>query len=217
MKPKHVDVELTNGTMATVSVFDIEAMILSLLHDENLMSPENLAPGYDLHTGKATAPSTHYGEIHTGDAWEPARKYFCGDYSQNMPIGLVIFGDKSHFDLHGSLATTPICFTLTCFNQEARNQAKFWRPMGYIPNLEHAKIDDQKSVDKLIDEHRCISACLQPLIKVTKAGGIATKVKGKAVICKVWIHFIIGDTAGLNKWVGHYGSGGQMKCPYRDC
>ena len=72
MKPKHVDVELTNGTMATVSVFDIEAMILSLLHDENLMSPENLAPGYDLHTGKRTAPNTHHGEIHTGDAWEPA-------------------------------------------------------------------------------------------------------------------------------------------------
>ena len=37
MKPKHVTVTLEDGTKTTVSLFDIEFMILSLLSDESLM------------------------------------------------------------------------------------------------------------------------------------------------------------------------------------
>ena len=55
---------------------------------------------------------------------------------ENMPIALITFGDKSHFDLHDALATTPISFTLSCFNEQARNRGEFWKPIGYIPNLE---------------------------------------------------------------------------------
>ena len=45
LKPKHIDVTLSNGSRATVSLFDIEYMILSLLTDKSLMKDENLAPG----------------------------------------------------------------------------------------------------------------------------------------------------------------------------
>ena len=125
---------MSNGTKATVSVFDLEAMVLSLLQDESLMKPENLAEGYDLHTGKCDETS-YYGEVHTGDAWEIARAFYCGEASQNMPVALILFIDKSHLDLHGALATTPICFTLSCFNSNARNRVDFWRPLAYLPNL----------------------------------------------------------------------------------
>ncbi len=40
---------------------------------------------------------------------------------------------------------------------------------------------------------------------------------GKSVVCKVWIHYIVGDTSGNNRLVGHYNSSGKLKCPYRDC
>ena len=227
MRPEDVPVKLASGAEATVAVFNLEKMILSLLHDESLMKPENLAEGYDIFTGKSTQPETHYGEIHTGDAWEEARKHFCGDdpNSQFMPIALIIFGDKSHSDLHGVLSTTPICFTLSCFNETARNSVDFWRPMAYIPNLNYGKLSgkDKTSEDEinpttsLEDEHACILASLQSLIQLTKEGGIATKIKGRAVICKVWIHFIIGDIEGNNKWLGHYGNNGKTAHPYRDC
>jgi hypothetical protein len=76
---------------------------------------------------KVTTKDDHYGEIHTGDAWEPAQQQFCGDDKPiNMLIALVIFADKSHLDLRGSLSTLPIIFTLSCFNQESRNKDKFW-------------------------------------------------------------------------------------------
>jgi hypothetical protein len=51
-----------------------------------------------------------YSEIHTGNAWLPARDKVCNlnDYRDNIPVGLIVFGDKSHTDLHGALALTPI-------------------------------------------------------------------------------------------------------------
>ena len=57
-----------------------------------------------------------------------------------MPIGLVVFGKKSYFDTHGALATTPLSFTLSIFNQEARNSAKFWRPIAYMLNRDQDNV-----------------------------------------------------------------------------
>ena len=49
-----------------------------------------------------------------------------------MPVALIVFGDKSHTDLHGMLALTPVIFTLTLFNQSAQNNqnhaiSRLWR------------------------------------------------------------------------------------------
>ena len=122
LKPKHVNVTLSDGTDATVSLFDIKNMILSLSSDESLMKDENLAPGYDIFTGDVDDNHLHnqnYGEIHTGDAWSEARNHYCGIKGKYMPIVLIIFGDKTHTDLHSSLIVTPIIFTLTLFNKAA--------------------------------------------------------------------------------------------------
>jgi hypothetical protein len=53
LKPQDVDVNLTFGGQATISVFDLEAMIMSLLTDPTLMQPKNIAHGYDLFTSKS--------------------------------------------------------------------------------------------------------------------------------------------------------------------
>ena len=54
-----MNVTLSDGTDATVSLFDIEHMILSLLSDESLMKDENLAPGYDIFTGDVDENHPH--------------------------------------------------------------------------------------------------------------------------------------------------------------
>jgi hypothetical protein len=101
-----------------------------------------------------------------------------------MPIALILFVDKSHFDLHGSLATAPMIFTLSCFNERARNDVRFWRPISYIPNLGFGKLsttpDDneetahERSRASVQDEHNCIiAASLQSLRKIVRRGGIA--------------------------------------------
>ena len=227
LKHKDISVPLELGGYAVTPVFDLEAQIMSLLLDESLMHPDNLAEGYDIFTGKATGPCLHYGEIHTGDAWEPARKYFCGDnYPNNLPVALVVFADESHFDQKGTLKTMPMMFTLSLFNQKARNDVRFWRIMGYIPNLGYGATtkEDQRPINtktpathKLQNEHNCIAAILEPLVQISKRGGIRMTVKGYPVTAKVWIHFFIGDTSGNNRWLGHFNSGANIQRPYRDC
>ncbi len=113
------------------------------------MQPKNIAHGYDLFTGKCEGNNTddRYGEIHTGDAWEPARQQFRGnDNPINMPIALVIFADKSHLDLHISLSTLPIIFTLSCFNQESRNKENFWQPLTFLLNLSYGTLSTKGMV-----------------------------------------------------------------------
>jgi hypothetical protein len=76
LKHKDVVVPGAKDGSNSVTVFSLEAMILSLLLDDSIMHPDNIAEGYDLLTGKSTGPNDHYGEIHTGDAWEPAVHHY---------------------------------------------------------------------------------------------------------------------------------------------
>jgi hypothetical protein len=92
------------------------------------MNKKNFAEGYNLLIGKVDnhPANNKYGEVHTGNAWLPARDRYCQNKT-DMPVGFIVFGDKSHTDLHGALSLTPIIFTLTLINCAARNDSKFWR------------------------------------------------------------------------------------------
>jgi hypothetical protein len=94
----------------TVPVFDTKEMIISLLTDPLLMTDSNLAKGYNLLTGEVDMNNpcnSKYGKVHTGDAWLPTRNRYCtGTKQQTMPVALIVFGDKSHTDLHGTLSHT---------------------------------------------------------------------------------------------------------------
>jgi len=221
-QPIHGNVTLCNNTAVTVPVFDAQAMILSLLHNPMIMKQENLAPGYDIFTGAVDDSECNnvYGEIHTGDRWAPALTRHCGIDGYYMPVALVIFGDKSHTDLHGLLSVEPVSFTLSLFNQSARNLPEFWWLLGYIPNLTAGmgEANRTSAEDKVQNVHRCLSFVLKSLRDIRRRGGIRTVVMGREVHIKVWIHFIIGDTEGNNKWLGHYpGNNAGTKRPYHDC
>ncbi len=222
LKPEHIDVTLSDGSVATMSLFDLEFMILSLLTDESLMQPCNFAEGYDIFTGEVddSHPSNeNYGEIHTGDSWKPALERFCGKEGKYMPISIIVFGDKTHTDLHGALSVTPIIFSLSLFNRTARNNPKFWRPLAYLPNLSYGKgkADGTEPVDKIQNEHKCLALSFKSLMELHKKGGFKAKILGKLVHCKIWIHYFIGDTEGNNRWLGHYNGGNMLAMPYRDC
>jgi hypothetical protein len=110
-------VRLHNNTLVTVPGFDTKHMIISLLTDPSVMNKKNFAEGYNVLTGEVEnhPANNKYGEVHTGDAWLPARDR----YRQNktdMPVGLIAFGDKSHTDLHRALSINPIIFMLTLFD-----------------------------------------------------------------------------------------------------
>jgi hypothetical protein len=139
LQPKHTKVKMHDGSVVTVPVFDAKLMILDILLNPICMQESNFAPGYNVFTGdvdKNHDENKKYSEIHIGNVWLPAGDKFCNpnNNGDNMPVGLIVFGDKSHTDLHSVLALTTIIFTLTMFNCASRNNTNFWRPLGYIPN-----------------------------------------------------------------------------------
>ncbi len=83
------------------------------------MTDTNFAEGYNILIGEVDINNpcnSNYGEVYTGDAWLPARNRYCILTKwPTMPIASIVFGDKSHTDLHGTLSLTPIIFTLTLF------------------------------------------------------------------------------------------------------
>jgi hypothetical protein len=76
LQPTNVNVRLHDNSRVTVPIFNVKQMIISLLTDKSLMNESNFTEGYNVLTGKVDKnhPSnSKYGEIHTGDAWLPAR------------------------------------------------------------------------------------------------------------------------------------------------
>jgi hypothetical protein len=85
------------------------------------MTESNFAEGYNVLTvneDMMNSSNQKYGEVHTGEAWLSARNKYCGENKgkTNMPVALILFGGKSHTDLHGALLLTPIIFTMNLFN-----------------------------------------------------------------------------------------------------
>ena len=218
LKPDLRRIKLTDDSEATVPVFDVKAMLLKFLNDPSKMNPENIAPNFDIFTGKPIEPSSELGEIHTGSAWEIARENYCGADEDALAMGLVVFYDKTHSDCFGSLAVAPLIAVPTWMNEDCRNNVDFHMVLGYIPNLSHGKgkSNRQTSQEKLQDEHNCLRLITDQIKKIQEDGGIWTEVMGKKVCVKLWIHIVAGDTSGHNNICGHFNASNSAH-PYRDC
>ena len=55
LKPKLHSVPLTDGSIATVPIFGVKALLIAFLNDALRMHQENFASNYDIFTGKAKA------------------------------------------------------------------------------------------------------------------------------------------------------------------
>jgi hypothetical protein len=108
LKPTLQLVPLTDGSVATVPIFDVKALLIAFLNDPSRMGQETFAPNYDIFTGKAKLPKSTLDEIHTGSLWEQARQKYCGDDPFAFPLALVCFYDKTNTDVFGLLSCAPL-------------------------------------------------------------------------------------------------------------
>ena len=72
LKPILRTITLSNGTLATMTIFDVKALLIAFLNDPLKMREENFASNYDIFSGKAKSPRSTVDEIHTGSLCEPA-------------------------------------------------------------------------------------------------------------------------------------------------
>ena len=218
LKPTLHYVPLSDGTVATVPIFDVKALLLAFLNDPLRMRKDNFASNYDIFTGKPTVPCTNLDEIHTGYQFEKARAHYCGNDPYVFPLALIAFYDKTHTDLFGSLACAPFIVIPSFLNIDCRNDVSNFMVLGYIPNLGlgKGKAKKQTSTMRLQDEHNCLRLITDQIAKIRNEGGFWTIVMGRRVRVVVWIHFIAGDTSGHNNIVAHF-NGGKPKFIWRDC
>jgi hypothetical protein len=79
LKPILHTVLLSNGTVATMTIFDVKALLTAFHNNPLKINEQIFASNYNIFTGKAKIPTPTIDEIHTGSLWEPARRKYCGD------------------------------------------------------------------------------------------------------------------------------------------
>lgn len=216
-----------NDRTITIPVFPFVHELLSLLNDPAIMNDQNIAEGYDIFTGKIngkrkiwqddtikeedmmsipipTDPKTKIGEVVLGTKFQKSIDRFCRPDSNHMAIPLIFFFDKANLDFHGGLASSPLIFTIAFFLGSARARIQFWRLLAIIPNLGigRGKSCTMTADQKEEERHMALKIAFEDLQAIFNKGGIRTKIQGKDVVLKIWIHFIIGDTSGHNELCG---------------
>jgi len=63
LKPRLHSVPLSGGTVATMTVFDVKALLIAFLNDPDKMRKENFASNYDIFTGKTIDPQSRIGNM----------------------------------------------------------------------------------------------------------------------------------------------------------
>ncbi len=66
LKPALHLVPFTDGSIATVPIFDVKALMIAFLNDPFRMRQDNFASNYDIFTGKVKLGTSTLDEVHTG-------------------------------------------------------------------------------------------------------------------------------------------------------
>jgi hypothetical protein len=139
LKPTLHSVPLTDGSVATVPIFDVNALLIAFLNDPLRMRQEKFASNNNIFTGKAKSPTSTLYKMHTESLWEQARQKYCGDDLDEFSLALVCFHDKTNTDVFGSLSCAPFICTPSFLNKDCHNDDSNYMVLGCIPHLGYGK------------------------------------------------------------------------------
>ena len=232
MKPRSLPYQLEGQGQESLPVFNFEAMLSSLLHDEHLMQPENLVIQADnpaMFQEKYTLESNILDELHTGTVCRDSIKESC-QHPNDVFMGIVLYIDGTNLGNFTNAKLEPVMFSLSIFNRETRNKSYAWRPLGYlkrpVDNIkghgEHA--DDLKGRNNR-NYHRALRLILKDLIRVQKDGGILCDLVigehiNKNMRLKVKLVCVVGDCEGADDLCSRYASHSAnviSLCRYCNC
>ena len=142
MKPKNTILNISSNSSIkqeiSVTSFDFQQQVLSILRDKELMSPSNLVLDSDPGMTPVFNQDT-ISEINHSDWYQCAYKHFIklnGPNPNRVIAGVILAIDKTHTDAKGKLCLESVNFTLSIFNTETRrNNPRAWRSLGFINDL----------------------------------------------------------------------------------
>ena len=213
MKPTQTQITICNDEKVKVTHFNFEEMCLSLLSDENLMLDENLTfhnenpLDYKRKDTFSQLTCIEDGEIYQNTASKECTqdKDFC--------LGIKLFIDATHTDVHSNWMLDPVMFTFTFFNNDITRKSSAWRPLGFITDFGKTKLHNNREIsarDKVQDFHSQLLEIFQSLITTQTRNGFYWELKYKdkiyPVTMKPVIILVVGDCQGNHKLAGMYGS-----------
>ena len=146
MKPKLNQLVLCNNQQIQVSVFDFEQMCFSLLTDDKLMVDENFTfPNDDPRDFKRPDSKDTLTCIEDGELFQSTAAKTCTD-KDDFCLGIKLFIDATHTDVHSNWMLDPVMFTFTFFNNEVTKQASARRPLGFITDFGQGRLKDNPEV-----------------------------------------------------------------------
>lgn len=200
------EVALPSGKKVTLVLHDFSQMLYSLLTDESLMIDENLLFCDNNPFAVPPPKPEKYGDVNTGSCYRQAYIRMCTVEGRDVLLPIILFIDKTVTDLHGNLSLEPVSFTIGILTREVRNQARAWRPLGYVQNQSLHPSEGGLGVS--IDYHFMLKEIFKSLVEVQAKEGIQWDLSYRGtvyhVVFKLPVLFIIGDTEGHDKMVGKY-------------
>ena len=232
--PLEVGVDALNPTetykrglrdVAQVIVFSFQEQLDDLLNDRLLFGDiKNLVVNKESehHFRPYTGNSSTLDEVLDGSWYQETVQVSLkidpkdGTESRDFWLPIIIYVDKTGTDANQRHSLEPVLFTLGIFKREIRNQARAWRILGFVPDLE-LKSSAVKTVarSKMANKgvgtrnyHACLRVVLDSLIKAQKQPPPAYLRIGqrvKAVRCRVPLAFVIGDGKSGDMLCGRFG------------
>jgi hypothetical protein len=118
-----------------VVCFDFGMSLLSLLQDEHLMQPQNLAINLENPTTLYQPPTNRLGDTNTGTRYRELYTEYITDPTRQLLAPIIMYMDGTAIDSKGRLEVCPVSFTCSLFRESARRHSESWRLLGYIPDL----------------------------------------------------------------------------------
>ena len=210
MAPVYETITLHDGNKCNVSHFDFEQMCYSLLSDKSLMKDSNFSLGNNHPKQFQKVNVDIMSCIEDGQMFQNTIGEVCVN-EEDFLLGIKMFIDATHTDVHGDWVLDPVNFTFTFFNNQITREKRAWRTLGFINNLNKkskAWNNHITAQNKMIDYHSQLSIILKSLSECQKRDGFLWDFKYKNIIhrlrMKPVLLLVIGDAQGNHKLAGMY-------------
>ena len=210
MIPQSSSIQLHNGQTCLVNHFDFEQMCYSILSDSNIMQDDNFNFGNNNPECFRKSKNDILSCIEDGEMFQNTLSEVCHD-THDFLLGIKMFIDATHTDIHGDWILDPVSFTFTFFDNKITRQHNAWRTLGFITDLNKKSSAWNQQItaaNKIIDYHSQLRVIFNSIAQCQKRGGFywdfgyqnsTFKLRMKPVLI-----LVVGDAMGNHKLAGMY-------------
>ena len=209
--PHNQKILLSHNQTTVVNYFDFEQQCFSLLTDKELMIDDHFSFPNNNPCDYERKDKNCLSCIEDGDIFQKTASSV-RELPNDFTLGLKLFIDATHTDVHSNWILDPVMFTFTFFNNMVCRKSSSWRTLGFIndTNLKSQAQNAQiPTCDKVQDFHDQLKVILNSLKVCQEKGGFMWNLKYKDVVHRVRMRpvviLIVGDAQGNHKITGMYG------------